>query len=90
MGNYIEVGQFQSVRSRAGIKWSKTLRHNKSKETNENSKIQSTQQVPTVQSQQTPKQVVAAILTKIKIDIEDGIDHANRDIPIESLDERNK
>ncbi len=88
MGNYIEVGQFQSVRSRAGIKWSKTLR-NKRKETNENSKIQSAQ-VETAQSQEMSKQAIEAILTKVKISIEEGIDHANTDTQIKCLDERNK
>jgi len=37
VGNYIEVGQFQSVRSRAGTKWSEAVRQ-KHKEKKQKSK----------------------------------------------------
>ncbi|CAF1520271.1 unnamed protein product [Rotaria sordida] len=84
--NPIEEGKFQSVRSRAGIKWTKTLLH-KRKETKIESKIQSTH-ILTTENQQISKPVGEDILTKVNIAIDDGIDRVNRDIPC--LDERNK
>ena len=88
MGNYIELGLFQSVRSRAGTKWSRTLRH-KRKETQITSQMQNTYIKPTA-GQRSSKQTAEEIVTKVKIFIKDGIDRANKEIPIECLDERNK
>ncbi|CAF1428414.1 unnamed protein product, partial [Adineta steineri] len=79
MGNYIEDGKFQSVRSRVGIKWSKTLQ-NKCKATKKQSKKQ---------SQQISKQVVDDFISNMKASIEDGIDRAKKDSRIECADERN-
>ena len=88
MGNYIELGQFQSVRSRAGTKWYKTLRH-KRNEMQIRSQIQSTYNQTTT-DQQRSEQIVEELLTRMKISIKDAIDRANREISIECLDERNK
>ena len=89
MGHFIEVGHFQSVRSRAGIKWSKTLQH-QLKVTNINSNRQNTH-TQTAQSQQVSKQVTAEdIFTRVKITIEDAISSANRDLSGEPLEKRNK
>ncbi len=46
--------------------------------------------VQTVEAQQIQKQVSEDIIRKVKASIEDGINCANRDIPVECFDERNK
>ena len=88
VGHYIEVGQFQSVRTRAGIKWSKKLQ-NERKDTTEISEIQSTH-LQIAQSQQTWEKLPEDILTNVKASIEVGINRVNLDIPVECLDKRNK
>jgi hypothetical protein len=88
VGAYIEVGQFRSVRSRIGIKWSKKLLH-KRKRTKIDSEMQSAH-IQIATSQQTSKQVFEDIITKAKIFIENSINRANKDIPVECSHERNK
>jgi hypothetical protein len=88
VGKPTEVGRFQSVRSRVGIKWSKKLRHIP-RETKQNHTTQSTC-VQLANSPQTSRQVGEDVLTKTKIFIGEGIERINREIPIEDLDERNK
>ena len=84
--NCIELGQFRSVRSRAGIKWSKTI----GKETNE-SRLESTTtptQLQTTESQRKAEQVAKDIIAAVKTSIEIAIDRANILMPAEFPHER--
>ena len=87
MGNYIEFGQFKSVRSRIGTKRSKTLR-NKNKE----SELKSTAihtQLQTTESQRKAEQVVNDIIAAVTAAIEHAIDRATRLMSAEFPHERN-
>ena len=87
VGNYIEFGQFKSVRSRAGIKWSKTI----GKKTNA-SRLQPTvnhTQLQTTESQLKAEQVAKDIIAAVQKSIEIAIDRANILMPVEFPHERN-
>jgi len=81
VGNYIEFGQYRSVRSRAGIKRSKIIER-KHKETKNHSKMPS-KSVQTSINQLLADQVTKETMSKIKTSIEDAIDHASRYMPTE-------
>ena len=80
MGNYIELGQFKSVRSRAGIKWSKTV----GKKTNE-SRIQPVNhiQLQTTERQRKAEQVGNDNIASVTAAVENAIDDTNRLMPAE-------
>jgi hypothetical protein len=87
VGNYIELGQFQSVRSRDGIKWSKTLGKQ-----HKDSRLQQTvnhTQIQTTKSQRTAEQVGNEIIATVKAASENAIEDANRLMQVEFPYERN-
>ncbi len=92
MGDYIEVGQFQSVRSRAGTKWSEAKRQ-KHKEKRKISTINNTMkrmQLQATKSKPIRGKVFHDVITKVKIKILEAIDEANRQIPMEFPREKNE
>jgi hypothetical protein len=81
VGNYIEIGQFKSVRSRTGTKWSKKLRKQ-----NKESRLESTTthtQPQTTESQRNAEQEATDIIANVKVAAENVIDWVNRLIPAE-------
>ena len=87
VGNYIEFGQFKSIRSRAGIKWSKTIR-NKNKE----SELKSTSkliQLQTMESQRKAEQLATDIIETVKTSIENTNGLVNGSMAAEFPDQRN-
>ena len=70
------------MRSRTGTKWSETKRQ-KHKEKRKIAKIQSSTKIQTTQSQQIAKQVAEDIMFKVKTSIEEAINLANTQMPLE-------
>ncbi|CAF4001522.1 unnamed protein product [Rotaria magnacalcarata] len=86
VGNHIEFGSFQSVKSRTGTKWSEAIRQ-KHKSTIKKSKKNHIQ-LQNTKSQLIAKQVADDIMAKVKASIKEAIDVTDSQMPIECPHER--
>ena len=86
VGDYTEIGQFKSARSRLGTKWHcKRQQKHKDKHKKKSKKSNDT---ATKNKEQFIKQLAEDILSDIKRSIEKSIEYTNKMIPIEYANER--
>ena len=81
MGNYVELGRFRSVKSRAGIRWSEAKRQ-KLKEKRGKSDIEQVP-IPKTESEQRVEQIKTYLMASLKAYIEKTMERAKRGIPDE-------
>ncbi|CAF1382200.1 unnamed protein product [Adineta steineri] len=86
-GQYIEFGEFRSVTSRAGTKWSKNIQH-EHEQTSTTSSTQN-QHVPIPKTSLIAEQIAQDIMINIKISIENAMELANSRISAASQHEKN-
>lgn len=87
---YIEFGQFQSIRARAGTKWSDGVRKKHEEKKTKNKAKTSSDQAEIVVGERKVDEDVQNIVSEVKGFLENQIDLIDKRIPCEYTQQRDK